>query len=162
MDAGDKKNIEHLYLRMYRLMFEYASSVLSSEHLAEEAIQETFRIACQKPEELCASQNPEGWLLRTLKYTISNMTRSRDAANRILKDYFASKLNEMYEAEEAVGVEIMYDDLAELEEFKLLKEMVIDGRSHLEMARDRGISVPTCKKRVQRAKELLRKKLEKN
>lgn len=162
MDAGNNKTIERLYLQMFCLMFEYACSALSNEFLAEEAIQETFRVACQKPEELCTSQNPEGWLINTLKHTISNMIRNRGTANRVLTDYFASKLNEISTSEDDVGIEILYDDIAGLEEFKLLKEMAVDGRSHLEMARDRGISVPTCKKRVQRAKELLRKKLGKN
>ena len=40
-----------------------------------------------------------------------------------------------------------------------IKEMAIDGRSHLEMATARGITVAACKKRVQRAKETLQKKL---
>jgi len=37
--------------------------------------------------------------------------------------------------------------------------MAVNGRSHKEMAESRGISVNACKKRVQRAKEVLRKKI---
>ena len=62
-------------------------------------------------------------------------------------------------SEDKVNFDIMYQNIVDTEEFKLLKEMAIDGKSHLEMATARGISVDACKKRVQRAKETLRKKL---
>ena len=160
MDARYSSEIERLYLQMYQLMFEYARSSLSNDSLAEEAVQETFRIACQKPEAVCTSLNPEGWLVNTLKYVISNMERSRMAADRILRNYIASLINQLRENDERTGIELLYGDIAHTEEFKLLKEMAIEGRSHLEMAQSRGISVEACRKRVQRAKEILRKMLE--
>ena len=54
---------------------------------------------------------------------------------------------------------LMYENVSHTEEFKLIKEMAIDGRSHLEMANARGITISACKKRVQRAKEMLQKKM---
>lgn len=160
MDALYSSQIELLYQQMYNMMFEYARCSLENDALAEEAVQETFRIACQKPEALCTSQKPEGWLVNTLKYVISNMIRSRTTADRILKDYFAECIKRVNENCDQIGIEILYEDVAEMEEFRLLKEFAIDGRSHLEMARSRGISVDACRKRVQRAKETLQRKLE--
>lgn len=159
MNARYSIEIERLYLQMYKMLFEYARSSLSNDALAEEAVQETFRIACQKPEALCTSQKPEGWLVNTLKNVISNMERSRATANRILKDYFTLQKDKIAASDDRAGIEILYEDIAELDEFKLLKEMAIDGRSHLEMAQSRGISVEACRKRVQRAKEVLRHKI---
>ncbi len=153
------KQIEQLYLQMFNMLFEYARSTLSNDALAEEAVQETFRIACQKPEALCASPNPEGWLVNTLKYVLRNMERSRNIANRILCGYFAANITELTATNDRVGVELLYDDIADTEEFKLLKEMAIDGRTYLEMADARRISIAACRKRVQRAKETLRKKM---
>lgn len=161
MDARYSTEIERLYLQMYSLLFEYARSSLSNDSLAEEAVQETFSIACQKPESLCTSQNPKGWLVNTLKNVICNMQRSRSTAKRILTEYFATRINEVSISNDRIGIEILYDDVAELDEFKLLKEMAVDGKSHLEMAQARGISVTACRKRVQRAKEMLRKKMQK-
>lgn len=155
-----REEIERLYLQMFSLLFEYARSTLPNNALAEEAVQETFRIACQKPEALCASPNPEGWLVNTLKNVICNMERSRNIAKRILRGYFAVHITELTATNDRVGVEILYDDIADTEEFKLLKEMAIDGRSYLEMAESRNISIDTCRKRVQRAKEKLRKKIQ--
>ena len=153
------KEIERLYLQMFSMLFEYARSVLPNDALAEEAVQDTFRIACQKPESLCTSPNPEGWLVNTLKNVLCNMERSRGIAKRILHGYFAANITELTTTTDKVAVEILYDDIADTEEFKLLKEMAIDGRSYLEMSQSRNISIDTCRKRVQRAKEILRRKI---
>ena len=62
-------------------------------------------------------------------------------------------------SEDKLSLQLMYEDISHTEEFRLIKEMAIDGRSHLEMANSRGITVNACKKRVQRAKETLQKKI---
>lgn len=160
MNARYSSEIERLYLQMYNLLFGYARSSLPNDALAEEAVQETFRIACQKPESICTSPRPEGWLVNTLKYVISNMERSRLTADRILKEYYALQISRIKEADDTVGIELLYEDVAHMEEFRLLREMAVDGKSHLEMAQSRGISVEACRKRVQRAKETLRNKLQ--
>lgn len=159
MDAAYKREIERLYLLMSSRLFVYARSVLGNESLAEEAVQETFRIACMKPEALCSSQNPEGWLVNTLKYTLSNVKRSRAAASRILTTYISSQISEITVSEDSVELELLYENIADLEEFKLIKEMAVEGKSQLEMAQSRGISLDACKKRVERAKKTLRKKI---
>lgn len=162
MDAAYKNEIERLYLLMYDQLFVYARCSLRNDSLAEEAVQETFRIACMKPEALCSSQNPKGWLVNTLKNTLSNMARSRATASRILTEYISSQINEITVSEDSVCFELMYENIAEMEEFKLIKEMAIEGKSQLEMAQARGISLDACKKRVERAKKTLRKKIEEN
>ena len=159
MNPKYSKQIESLYLEMYDMMLSYAKCSFEEVSLAEEAIQETFRIACQKPEQLCESVNPKGWLVNTLKFTIRNMKRSRENARQILSTCLIAQNEPVAYSEDKLPLRLMYEDVADLEEFKLIKEMVIDGKSHLEMANARGISVNACKKRVQRAKETLKKKM---
>ena len=53
MDARQSEYIGQLYLEMFDKMMTYARSSLQSESLAEEAVQETFRIACEKLENIC-------------------------------------------------------------------------------------------------------------
>lgn len=160
MNARYSKEIDRLYLQMYAKLFEYARSSLDNDAMAEEAVQDTFAIACQKPESLCSSPNPEGWLVITLKNVISNTLRSQNAAKRILIDYIAANSSELTTSNDLVGLEILYDNIKDLEEFGLLKERVLEGKSYLRLAKERGISVASCRKRMQRAKELLRKKIE--
>lgn len=154
--------IEQLYLEMFDMMLAYARCSFDEDALAEEAVQEAFKIACQKPEQLCESRNPKGWLVNTLKYTIRNMKRNREHAQQILSTYLTEQNASVAYSEDVLSLQLMYGDIANTEEFKLLVEMAIDGKSHLEMADARGISVGACKKRVQRAKEALQKKIKKN
>ena len=159
MTVEQNRMIEELYLEMFDKMMAYARCSFDSESLAEEAVQETFRIACQKPEQLCQSVNPRGWLVQTLKYTIRNMQSSHAAAKKLVEKYLAKQSKDSTFSEDRVSLHILYEDVAHTEEFQLLIETAIEGRSHLEMANSRGISLDACKKRVQRAKETLRKKL---
>lgn len=159
MTHEERGQIEELYINMYDLLVSYALSTLENEALAEEAVQETFRTACIKPAALLSSPNPKGWLVNTLKNTIANQKRSRDTAARVLAGYMSSMDPELIISQDKVRLEILYENVAGSDEFQLLKEMAIEGRSHLEMAEKRGISVNACKKRVQRAKEFLKKKI---
>ena len=160
MNAEQGKQIEALYLEMFDLLIHYARSALKNESLAEEAVQETFRIACQKPDHLCSSSNPKGWLVLTLKNTIQNIRKNIASTRRLVEHYMAAQPKEITFSEDGVHVNILYADLADSDEFKLLSELAIEQRSHAEMARSRGISVAACKKRVQRAKERLKKIIE--
>ena len=159
LTLDQQKKIEAFYLEMYDRLLIYARSALDNESLAEEAIQETFRIVCTKPEELLISPNPKGWVVNTLKYTIQNMKRSRDKANALLNQYLAANSSSVAFSEDRISLEVIYENVAHSEEFQLIKEMAVEGKSHLEMAQTRDISVAACKKRVQRAKEFLRRKI---
>lgn len=160
MDELYRERIGQLYVEMYEKFKIYARSSLENESLAEEAVQETFHIACQKPEALCDSPNPHGWLFITLKNTIRNIKSNRATAKRVVETYLLDQAKELAIHEDSISLKIQYEDVADTEEFKLLCEMAIQGRSHAEMAHDRGISIDACKKRVQRAKEYLKKKLQ--
>ena len=87
MNPEYSEQIEKLFFEMYDMLFTYARCSFEEESLAEEAVQETFRIACQKPDQLCGSINPKGWLVNTLKFTIRNMRRNRENARQILSNY---------------------------------------------------------------------------
>lgn len=159
MTAEQKKMIGELYQEMYDKLMVYARVNLGSEPLAEEALQEAFHIACLKPESLCGSANPQGWVVNTLKNTIRNMKRNRATAKRIVETYMMTQLPELSITEDRINPNVLYENVADTEAFRLLSEMAIEGRSYEEMARSRGITVSACKKRVQRAKETLRRKI---
>ncbi|MBO5836988.1 MAG: sigma-70 family RNA polymerase sigma factor [Oscillospiraceae bacterium] len=157
MNPKYSEQIEMLYLEMYDMMICYARCSIEEESLAEEAVQNTFQIACQKPDQLCESVNPKGWLVNTLKFAIRNMKRSRESARQLMS--LMEQDESITYSEDGLPLQLMYEDVSDSEEFKLLVEMAIEGKSHLEMATARGISVNACKKRVQRAKETLQKKM---
>lgn len=159
MDPKHEELLKELYLEMYDNMLSYAIVAFKDESLAEEAVQETFRIACEKSDQVYESPNPNGWLVITLKYTINNIKRTRESAQQLLSRYLALQTESSTYSVDKLSLEALYGNVAETEEFKLLTEFAVDGKSHLEMAKSRGISVAACKKRVQRAKQILKDKI---
>ena len=149
-----------LYNDMGTNLYVYAVNAFGNHSQAEEAVQETFRIACSNIDKLLSSDKPNGWLMNTLKNVINN-TRKKQA--RMFKMVMtAVSLEDIVVATPGKldDVDLLYSDLLEPEEFDLLKKIVIHKYSILDVAQELGISVEACKKRVQRAKKKLKKILE--
>ncbi|AYB46234.1 sigma factor [Paenibacillus lautus] len=157
LNDDQRRVIKALYLEMYFLLFSYAQNMLSDRSLAEEAVQDTFRIACAKADKLLCSPNPKGWLLNTLKYVIKNKVRSWAYHGNSLE----LDENIIPGNCDVLDIDFMYSDLTNSEDYKLIKKIALDKYSMLEAAKEIGISVEACKKRVQRAKKKLKKALKK-
>ena len=155
----DEEQITKLYQEMYGRMVAYASSVLGDRNLAEEVVQDTFCIFCVKAETALQHENPQGWLMRTLQNVIRNMQRHRATMNRlIMQTLQVENLDELLVYDEE-DVDLLYGDLAARDDFQLLKLVVLDGCTMLEAAKEYGITVEACKKRIQRIRTYLKKKL---
>lgn len=159
MYEGHLNEIEILYIKQYPMLIMYATRVLHNKALAEEAVQETFRIACQKADVLCKSENREGWLINTLKYVIANMEKKQVRANRRLDEYKVLLASCPETNSNHIDLDLLYKDISSTKEYILIKELVIEQKSIRELAEKRGISIAACKKRIQRAKQVLRQKL---
>lgn len=155
MTDQQSQQIERLYFDLFAQMTAYANSVLKNRALAEEAVQETFRVACMKPEALCASPNPKGWLLLTLKNVLNNTVRRMVSTSRLTE-----KIKITYEpaSSDPTDLRLLYGPLADREEFRLIRS-VSEGKTILELAQELDISVEACKKRVQRARAYLKKRI---
>ena len=157
MTGEQSKLIAKLYAEAYEDLLSYARWSLGNFALAEEAVQETFFVACQKADRLQMSPNPRGWIIKVLKNVVLNTKRTRANAARIMTYYLVQQGDAC--AENQHSLETTYGDLSQTEDFRLLKEYILDGRSHYQLAQARGITVSTCKKRLQRAKESLKRKI---
>ncbi len=154
---NQRRAIEELYQEMFYPLSAYANSALSDRALAEEAVQDTFRIACAKVGDFLSSPNPKGWLINTLKNVIHNTVRSRAYLNRIVVYSLNYNVGRVSADADTPDLDFMYSDLTENEDYKLLKKIALEKYSMLEAAQVLGISVEACKKRVQRAKKKLKK-----
>lgn len=154
-----ESTVERFYKEMYPALHIYALRILENNALAEEAIQDAFCIVCAKRSQFLASQNPQSWIMCTLKHVMQNMLRSQVKLKKLVS--LSMELEETLPAgePELVGVDTLYCDLSGSEDFQLLKRVALDRCSMLELAREYGISVETCKKRVQRARKRLQKKI---
>jgi len=160
LDPKQQATIEQLYKEMYPKLFIYASATLHSQQQAEEAVQDTFRIACAKIHALTESENPQGWLMNTLKYVIANMRRSLAKLNNALCDSIPEdRLSSPYDQD--FVTELVYASMLNEEDFKLLKMVVLQNFTILDASKVLGLPLETCKKRLQRIKKKLAKKIEK-
>ena len=129
LDKDEDQFISALYEDMFNKLLMYANTALSNRSLAEEAVQETFRIACMKIDDVKASENPRGWLVLTLKNVIRNMQRELASLNKmfvtsvsIYDENFMEKTAEQIDVNSEV--DILYSDLLSAEEYRLLKMIV--------------------------------------
>lgn len=152
--------IAQLYQEMFKSLCIYAMSSLNDRSLAEEAVQDTFRIACAKPDDLLSSENPKGWLTSTLKNVIRNIQRSHAHLSNLLLN--AIPVEEVAAAPSDLDFHVICADFVGENNYKLLKMISLDRYTMLEASRELGIMVEACKKRVQRTKKRLKNFIKEN
>lgn len=152
--------IDELYDKWFSSLKSCALPIMGDESSAEEAVQETFRTACVKINEVVTSPSRVGWLFLTLRNTISNMQRSRNRMARIMFYATTEVLNNCPdETVQDIGVDTLYNDLAGTSDFELLKRLAIDRCTFAELSEELGISIAACKQRAYRARKRLREKM---
>ena len=92
MNKRQQKAIEKLYYDYQEFLVIYAENTVKSRSLAEEAVQETFRIACMKPDAPFTGGDPRCWLICTLRYVMANMLRHQASAQKLLADCLGEQL----------------------------------------------------------------------
>ena len=159
MNAEQKKTIYELYHALYELLVVYANSTLHNPALAEEAVQEAFAIACKKPTQVCSSPNPKGWMVNTTANVIRNIVSRQRTACKIIADLPEYRPELVAVPEEPLDLRLQYGDLADTKEFQLIYAMAVEGKSLIELADELHISVDACKKRAERARKYLQKRI---
>lgn len=157
MKQQQTKQLEQLYLEMYDWLLAYGNATLSDPSRAEEAVQETFRIACDKLPVLLTSDNPKGWLVNTMKGVLRNFYRQDARGTQVLVPVQESLSDVQLEG---LPTDLLYQDLAATKEYELMMKLT-EAESIRELAKRLEISECCCKKRVQRARAYLKKRLTK-
>lgn len=153
-----QSDLEQMYREMYPTLYAYALRILKDHALAEEAIQDTFCIACAKREQCLASTDPRRWIMCTLKYVCQNVLRTQTKLKKLLLSLNTGECQDAG-TPDLVSVDVLFGDLSDSEDFQLLKRIALNRCTMLEMAEELGISVESCKKRVQRARKRLQEKI---
>jgi len=143
LDKHQDEFITQLYKSMYYQLTAYARSALRDASLAEEAVQDTFRIACAKIDEIMSKDNPQGWLFGVLKNVIRNMNRELANLNKLFVATLSVDEKVFIETTacedrgkriEDTEVDILYSGLLAKDEYKLLKLVVMKRYSMCEAA----------------------------
>jgi len=158
--------IEALYQSYFGKITSFVAATVHDPHIAQEIAQDTFHMAVLHIDVLMEHPNPGGWLIQTAKYKTKEFQRRRSQDLRCLVPFETKHLEETPEAAAAFEraeaaadgdpLEKIRQSLTE-EEYWLFQRFILNGASHLEVAKELGISLSTSYKRLER----LRKKLQK-
>lgn len=153
------QQIERLYRETYTTLYRYAMNALGNPSLAEEAVQEAFRIACAKPENLLISENPKGWLMNALKLVLQNNRRSAARLSSMMASLYTTSVVTTT-PQDGVELCVMCEQALGEADYRLLRMVAFGQYSMLEAAKELGIPLEVCRKRFYRAKQKLKKLLE--
>ena len=153
------KRFHSLYQELYQTLLQIAFFYLQSRSLAEEVVQEAFRVAAEKIDDLLSSPNPSGWLALATRNTAKNLLRQERAYQRLLMKAAALPEENYFEIDDFLSLETMRENLTNTEEYQLLKLFVYEGLSTPEVAERLGITVNACRIRKSRAIKTLREKI---
>ena len=153
LESAERQYIQELYLNHYPTLQRAVRHLGFRGEAAEDWIQETFLIAIQRIDVLKECASPGAYLTQILRNVIGHHLRSSKYAARILE-----KLQETQqtEYEDEADPATLYHGLVKDEELRLLLRFYLEGRSRKELARELGIDVEACSKRIQRAKAHLK------
>lgn len=151
--------IEQLHRAYFGKLLLYASAALKDRSRAQDVVQDTFHEAVRHIDTLMTHPNPGGWLMVTLK---NKLREDQRAQQRALRHFVSLNTDLLADPEQRDPLDRDEPPLLEQiraaltpEEYHLLTRLTVDRASHLEVARELGISVYASQKRLER----IRKKL---
>ena len=139
----------------------YAENALGNHAMAEDAVQQAFEIGWRKIEDFQNSPKPEGWIFRSLEFVIRNMKSRLRTERRVIAPVDEYRPDLVAAPADPLPLRVHLGDLVDTPQFRIVYEMEIQGRTLAEIAKELGISEAACKKRAERARKDLQKKLRK-
>ena len=137
-------------------MFRYCLATIRNKDISEELVQDTFRIACSQIGEVMNSQNPQGWMMNTLKYVMLSYLRGRAKYAALISRYTAEREQRGSSYTTEIDIDVLYGDLLDSADYKLLKRYYLEDKSLKLIADADDITLEACKKRLQRARKRLK------
>ena len=161
MTAEQNQFLSERYHEKRKFLLEYAESSLHTYAMSEEAVQQTFEIACRNIDDFCNSPNPDGWLTKTLSFVVRNIESRQRSERRVIAVTDDYRPDLVAAPEVPLPLRVTYGSLVDTPQFRLLYETEVLGHTLAEIAKELDISEAACKKRAERARIFLQKKLRK-
>lgn len=148
-----------IYKERRKPLLVYAESALGNHAMAEDAVQQAFEIGWRKIEDFQNSPNPEGWIFKSLKFVVSNMKSRLRTEHRVIAIMDDYRPDLVAAPADPLPLRVHFGELVDLPQFRIVYEMEIQGCTLAEIAKELGISEVACRKRAERARKDLQKKL---
>jgi RNA polymerase sigma-70 factor (ECF subfamily) len=159
-DSANKRFFKQLFIDMRNDLIRFAEANIrdkADKEYVEDIVEETFKTAWQKIDELVACQNPNGWLINALKLHILKYYEKRT------KEHLEKR--ELYDIETEIPIETDFDNEISFsgklsdDEMQIIK-LKSAGYNHIEISKIMDVPVGTIHSKVSRLKDKLRKILE--
>ena len=159
MNPEDNQFLVGFYHENHSKLFIHAYAILQQQDLAEIATQEAYRIACQKIDKLRESENPIGWMKKTVEHVCLHILREQRRNQALILS-----LEELPNGREPIDPSKSDFELRERcwkvlskEEFDFFLHITEHGYGFLEESKRLGISLGACYKRFERLRIKLQK-----
>ena len=153
LESAERRYIQELYLNHYPALQRAAWNLGFRGEAVEDWLQETFLIAIRRIDALKACSSPGAYLMQILRNVIGHHLRRKKQAVLVME-----KLQVAGTADPAT----LYRGLVSDEELRLLIRFYLEGWSQKDLARELGIDMEACSKRIQRAKAHLKAAMERD
>ncbi len=160
MQPEQEAFLEKLFRGHFNELELYAYALLKNHADARETVQDAFHTACSKIDELTESPNPVGWMHLTVKNTARNRIKQRNRELMLvmpLTEYLELPADAEFDRSEFWE---QCRSVLTKDEMELLVSVVVDETPYSVKAKELGITMWACYKRVKRALEKLRQGLE--
>jgi len=162
LKSGDENALKSLFDTYYSALCLYSVQITESLHQSEDIVQELFINFWEKK----LYNNIENGLRIYLFYAVRNQSVAYARKNnkyldiQDLEEQIYSPIDDSYDEEDLkYKYEKLHQSLKQLsaQEYKVLTEIVLNGKKYKEVAADLNISVNTVKTHLGRALKILRK-----
>lgn len=153
--------IEDFYRENYQKLFAYAYSILRNQMDAEAAVQEAFAVACESPAALFHSENPIGWITKTVRHRTLRIIDERRRTDALLVALNALTPKPGEAGQERDGVELLLfsQSVVSKEELGFFLRIAHGAATISEESQRLGIKLPACYKRFERIRDRLQQAL---
>lgn len=159
MTAEQDQFFTTIYIERRKRLLEYAESALGNHAMAEDAVQQAFEIGWRKIEDFQNCPKPEGWIFKSVEFVVRNMKSRLRTERRVIAFMDDYRPDLVAAPADSLPLRVHFGELVDLPQYKIIYEMEIQGRTLAEIAKELGISEAACKKRAERARKDLQKKL---
>lgn len=162
MTSEENKFLSDFYHKNHSKLFIHAYALVHHRALAEVAVQESFRVACEYFERMQKSKNPVSWMKKVIEHTALHILRDQKRDKTI----FLS-LEELLPGKEPADSSKTAFELKERclsvvsqEDFNFFMQIAVNGYTFAEEAEHLGISLGACYKRFERIRAKLQKAIQ--
>ena len=130
--------LEKLFREHYHSLLLYACAFVKDRSESQVAVQEGFRIACTKIDEVMSAPTPVGWMKESIKYVSLNMVKRKKRQMLLFVSLEEAVHSQQNSQEKLMELLDLCAGAVSKQEFALYRRVVLDGLPYSEAAKEIG------------------------